>query len=206
MPIQILPLPASGAHAYLLRGEKSSVLVDTGTEKLGEQTLAACHHMGVKLILLTHGHFDHCQNAAYFAQELHCPVAISRQDAPLLSAGAQRPVQGQGLWGSAFAWVSNRSIRKQPIPAIDPTVFLEDGMPLAPYGIDGKVVALPGHTAGSVGVLLATRELLVGDAMSGLWAPGPAWCYEDKSLMEESLEKIKALRPRRIYTGHSLRA
>lgn len=79
-------------------------------------------------------------------------------------------------------------------------------MPLAPYGIDGKVVALPGHTAGSVGVLLATRELLVGDAMSGLWAPGPAWCYEDKSLMEESLEKIKALRPRRIYTGHSLRA
>lgn len=205
MPIRVLSLPASGAHAYLLRGEKSSVLVDTGTEKLGEQTLAACHHMGVKLILLTHGHFDHCQNAAYFAQELHCPVAISRQDALLLTAGTQRPVQGQGLGGRAFAWASNRSIRKQPIPAIEPTVFLEDGMSLAPYGIDGKVVALPGHTAGSVGVLLATRELLAGDAMSGLWSPGPAWCYEDKSQMEESLEKIKALRPRRIYTGHSLR-
>ena len=45
MPTRIVPLPSSGARAYLLRGEASSVLVDTGTEKLGEHTLAACHHM-----------------------------------------------------------------------------------------------------------------------------------------------------------------
>lgn len=204
MAAQVVPLPASGAHAYLLRNGASSILVDTGTQKLGEQTLAACHHMGVKLILLTHGHFDHCQNAAYFAEELHCPVAISRADAPLL-AGKKRRVKGEGLWGSAFAWASNRSIEKEPLPEVTPTVFLEDGMSLAPYGIEGQIVALPGHTAGSVGVLLDSRELLVGDAMSGLWAPGPAWCYEDKALMEKSLAAIKGLRPRKIYMGHGLR-
>ena len=102
MPTQVVPLPASGGHAYLLRGEGGSVLVDTGTQKLAEHTLAACHHMGLKLILLTHGHFDHCQNAAYFAQELHCPVAISPLDAPLLK-GEKRTVSGEGLWGKAFA-------------------------------------------------------------------------------------------------------
>lgn len=160
--------------------------------------------MGLKLILLTHGHFDHCQNAAYFAKELHCPVAISPLDAPLLK-GEKRTVSGEGLWGKAFAWASNRNIQKQPLPEAVPTVFLEDGMSLAPYGIDGKVVALPGHTAGSVGVFLDNRELLAGDAMSGLWGPGPAWCWEDKALMEASLEKIRGLRAKRIYTGHSLR-
>lgn len=203
MPTQIIPLPASGAHAYLLQGGQGSILVDTGTEKLAEQTLLACHHKRVRLILLTHGHFDHCQNAAYFAEELRCPIAISREDAPLLN-GARRRVQGEGLWGKAFAWLSNRSIKNTPIPETAPTVFLEDGMPLGPYGVDGKVVSLPGHTAGSVGVFLDTRELLAGDAMSGLFAPGPAWCYEDKAQMAASLEKVKALRPRRIYTGHSL--
>lgn len=204
MPTQVVPLPASGGHAYLLRGEGGSVLVDTGTQKLAEHTLAACHHMGLKLILLTHGHFDHCQNAAYFAKELHCPVAISPLDAPLLK-GEKRTVSGEGLWGKAFAWASNRNIQKQPIPEAVLTVFLEDGMSLAPYGIDGKVVALPGHTAGSMGVFLDNRELLAGDAMSGLWGPGPAWCWEDKALMEASLEKIRGLRAKRIYTGHSLR-
>lgn len=204
MPTQVVPLPASGGHAYLLRGEGGSVLVDTGTQKLAEHTLAACHHMGLKLILLTHGHFDHCQNAAYFAKELHCPVAISPLDAPLLK-GEKRTVSGEGLWGKAFAWASNRNIQKQPIPEAVLTVFLEDGMSLAPYGIDGKVVALPGHTAGSMGVFLDSRELLAGDAMSGLWGPGPAWCWEDKALMEASLEKIRGLRAKRIYTGHSLR-
>lgn len=203
MPTAIIPLPASGAHAYLLRGGSTSILVDTGTEKLGEQTLAACHHMGVRLILLTHGHFDHCQNAAYFAEELGCPVAISREDAPLL-AGEKRSVKGEGAWGALFAWASNRSIRKQALPPATPTVFLEDGMPLTPYGIEGKVVALPGHTAGSMGVFLDSRELLAGDAMSGLLSPGPAWCWEDKAAMEGSLEKIRALRAKRIYTGHSL--
>lgn len=203
MPTKIVLLPGSGAHAYLLRGGPTSILVDTGTEKLGEQTLAACHHMGVKLILLTHGHFDHCQNAAYFAKELRCPVAISQADAPLL-AGEKRSVRGEGPWGTPFAWASNHSIKKQAIPPVTPTVFLEDGMPLTPYGIEGKVVALPGHTAGSMGVFLDSRELLAGDAMSGLLAPGPAWCYEDKALMEASLEKIKALRPRKIYMGHGL--
>lgn len=203
MPTQVVPLPASGGHAYLLRGEGGSVLVDTGTEKLAEHTLAACHHMGVKLIFLTHGHFDHCQNAAYFAQELHCPIAISPLDAPLLK-GEKRPVKGEGLWGKAFAWASNRNIQKHPIPEAAPTVFLEDGMPLLPYGIAGRAVALPGHTAGSMGIFLESRELLAGDAMFGLWGPGPAWCWEDKALMEASLEKIRGLRAKHIYTGHSL--
>lgn len=201
--MEVVALPSSGARAYLLRGEASSVLVDTGTEKLAVQTLAACHHMAVRLILLTHGHYDHCQNAAYFAQELGCPVAIARDDAELLS-GVQRPVQGEGFRDQAFAWLSNRSIRKEPIPRVEPSVFLEDGMSLAPYGIDGRVVALPGHTAGSVGVFLNSRDLLAGDAMFCLPGLGPSWCYEDKGQMEKSLEKIKELRPRRIYPGHVL--
>lgn len=204
MSVQVIPLPGSGAHAYLLRDGNASVLVDTGTRKQAEETLAACHHMAVRLILLTHAHFDHCQNAAYFAGELGCPVAVSREDAPLL-AGEKRSVCGEGLWGRGFAWVSNYSIRKEEIPAVKPQVLLEDGMALAPYGIGGKVVALPGHTAGSVGVLLDSGELLAGDAVSGFFKPGPAWCYEDKAQMEESLEKIKALRPCKIYMGHGLR-
>ena len=204
MSTQVVPLPGSGARAYLLRGGDTSILVDTGTEKQGEETLAACHHMGVKLILLTHAHFDHCQNAAYFAEELHCPVAVGRADLPLLT-GKKRALKGEGLWGSAFAYVSNRSIQKQTIPRIVPQVVLEDGMPLTSYGIDGQVIALPGHTAGSMGVLLDSREILVGDAMFGFLQPGPAWCYEDKTQMEASLQKIKALRPRKIYTGHAWR-
>lgn len=205
MSTRVIPLPGSGAHAYLLRGENSSILVDTGTQKLAEHTLAACHHTGVKLILLTHAHVDHCQNAAYFSEELGCPVAVSREDAPLLSSGVRRAVKGEGLFGSVFAWASNRSIQKSPIPPVTPKVLLEEGMSLAPYGIDGRVIALPGHTSGSMGVLLGSGEMLVGDAMFGLFQPGPAWCYEDKAEMEKSLEKIKKLAPKKIYTGHALR-
>lgn len=204
MGTKITILPGSGANVYLLEGERGSVLVDTGTAAGRQRTLAACKGKGVGLILLTHGHFDHCQNAAYFAQALGCPVAISQEDAPLLTFGEKRQVKGAGLWGRAFAGASNRHIAKCPIPVAAPQVLAEDGLPLSPYGIDGKIVALPGHTAGSVGVLLDSGDMLVGDAMFGLFRPGPAWCYEDRAQMEGSLQKIKACAPRRIYTGHGL--
>ena len=34
----------------------------------------------MRLIVLTHGHMDHCQNAAYLANALKIPVAMSKKD------------------------------------------------------------------------------------------------------------------------------
>ncbi|MDE6208200.1 MAG: MBL fold metallo-hydrolase [Lachnospiraceae bacterium] len=33
----------------------------------------------MSLIVLTHGHMDHCQNAAYLANVLHIPIAMNKR-------------------------------------------------------------------------------------------------------------------------------
>lgn len=202
MTAAVETISCGSANAYLVRGDGGSILIDTGTAPYRETVLKACQGHSVRLILLTHGHVDHCQNAAYLAEALGCPAGIGRKDAPLLAGGEKRRVTGRGLWGRFYAAASNWIIRRESIPPLHPEVLLEEGMSLLPYGVDGRIVALPGHTSGSAGVLLAAGELFVGDAMQSILGPAPAWCYENREETERSVAAIRRLRPSRIYYGH----
>lgn len=202
MAYKIERLKGGQGNVYLICGKKSSILIDTGTNKYREKIARACQEASVKLIVLTHGHFDHCQNAAYLAQKLNCPVGIGKEDAALLYEGAKRKVYGKGIWGKLYAQASNWNIWHKSLPSARPDVILEDGMSLAGFGVEGEIVALPGHTAGSVGVLLKTGEFFVGDAMQNMGRPASAWCYEDYENMERSAEKIQMMKVKKIYYGH----
>jgi len=190
------------SNAYLLHGDNASILIDTGTAQYKEKVLQCCQNANVRLIVLTHGHFDHCQNAAYLAKRLHCPVGIGKEDVPLLEKRLKRQVFGKGIWGRFYAWASNRNIHTKEIEAMTPDIILEEGLPLAEYGIDGKIIRLPGHTEGSIGVRLSTGELFVGDAMQNLLFPAAAWCYEDAKQTEESVVRICSTGASGLYFGH----
>ena len=190
------------ANAYLLHGDGGSILIDTGAEKYREKVAKACQNAGVRLILLTHGHFDHCQSAAYLTRRLKCSIGIAGEDAALLERNEKRKVYGKGIWGRFYADASNRNIEQNEIEAVTPHVILEDGMSLGEYGVDAKTVKLPGHTAGSVGVLCDTGELFVGDAMQNILFPSAAWCYEDYEKAKESAAIVRSMNAGKIFFGH----
>lgn len=200
---EIFTISCGNANVYLITGpDGRSILIDTGTERYREKVLKQCAARKMTLIFLTHGHFDHCQNVAYLARALNCPVGIGAEDIPLVQAGVKRSVCGCGIWGQCYAAASNWNIRHQKIPAFQPTVTLSDGMSLSEYGIDGQVIALPGHTQGSVGALLNSGSLFVGDAMQSIPRPAASWCFEDREAMERSVSAIRQRGVSRIYCGH----
>ena len=200
---EILTIPCGNANAYLITGpDGRSILVDTGTEPHCDKVLKACEGRKLTLIFLTHGHFDHCQNAACLSKALHCPVGAGAEDIPLVQSGVKRRVQGCGAWGRFFAAASNWNIRHQKIPPVQPLLTLSEGVSLSDYGIAGRVIALPGHTRGSMGILLDSGALFVGDAMQNLPRLAAAWCFEDRAAMERSVSFIRRAGTLRIYCGH----
>lgn len=201
--MQIETITCGQSNVYLVHGQNhGAVLIDTGTAKYRNKVLECCRKTDVRLLILTHGHFDHCQNAAYLAKQLNCPVGIAKEDVPLLEAHQKRKVFGKGIWGRFYAWASNRNIRTNGIEAIAPEMILEDGMSLLEYGIDGTIIKLAGHTKGSVGVLLSTGEFFVGDAMQNILFPAAAWCYEDEEQAGISVEKIQNMNVVKLFFGH----
>jgi glyoxylase-like metal-dependent hydrolase (beta-lactamase superfamily II) len=95
-------------------------------------------------------------------------------------------------------------------PRIAPDVKFEHELHLAEYGVAGKVIHTPGHTAGSVSVMLDNGEAIIGDTLRGGYLGGTLFRHkplihyfaEDLTQIKPSLEKIMAYNPQTIYVGH----
>jgi glyoxylase-like metal-dependent hydrolase (beta-lactamase superfamily II) len=81
-------------------------------------------------------------------------------------------------------------------------VELREGFSFEPYGIDARVIELPGHTRGAVGVV-SPEGLVAGDALTNLFPPaGKAALYSDEAAMHASAAKAAALGDMTVYFGH----
>ena len=198
--LEIKRMEAGNVNCYLLVGGKDAVLVDTGREKYQDKVLGACLDYNVRLIILTHGHVDHVQNAAYLAQWLQAPIAMHEADLDLLPDNCMQPLTAETPVGKAV--LSVKSFREDVIPEFHPSVFLKEGDTLEKWGIPAKVIELPGHTRGSIGLDIAGKHLLVGDALMNMLYPTASLLYNDRVEMLASARKIAGMGERTIWFGH----
>lgn len=200
--LKIKRMEAGNVNCYLLVGGKDAVLVYTGREKYRDKVLGACLDYNVRLIVLTHGHVDHVQNAAYLARWLQAPIAMHEADLDLLPDNCMQPLTAETPVGKAVLALSVKSFREDVIPEFHPSVFLKEGDTLERWGIPARAVELPGHTRGSIGLDIAEKHLLVGDALMNMLYPTASLLYNDRVEMLASARKIAGMGERTIWFGH----
>lgn len=177
-----VPVPgvARLAHAfvscYVLADDSGATVVDAGLPRSWRglpEALAAVDRTpaDVRAVVLTHAHFDHVGFARRAARELGVDVWVHRDDARLAAHPYRYahedpravypvrhpravPVLGAMLLAGAARVRGVRTVR-----------HLEPGRRLEVPGRP-RVLACPGHTAGSVALHLPDRDaLLTGDAL-----------------------------------------
>jgi glyoxylase-like metal-dependent hydrolase (beta-lactamase superfamily II) len=83
-----------------------------------------------------------------------------------------------------------------------PDIYLEDNQDLSEYGLDGKVIHIPGHSMGSIGVLTGERDIFCGDLMLGGKKPKKNSLVDSAADMDASIQRLKELDVRTVYPGH----
>ena len=74
---------------------------------------------------------------------------------------------------------------------------------LCKYGFDAKVVYIPGHSKGSIGILTeATGDLFCGDLMENIEKPVFSSIIDDLEAANTSIEKLESLKINTVYPGH----
>lgn len=208
--VTIHPLRLRYSNAYLLLGDRP-ILVDTGSRGDAPRIEAALAAVGValrdlSLILHTHVHSDHFGNTADFAAKAGCPVSYHPADQPLAAQGHNGSLQGIGLRGRVLA----RLCENLPFKSVDAGIPAEEGMRLDHFGLPASIIHTPGHTAGSITVLLDSGEAIAGDTIMGGWAGGairrgkPNFHYfaDDLPMAMASLDRILAASAGHLYVGH----
>ena len=189
-------------NCYLITDGGRAILVDTASKKNLDQVVSECDKYEMKLIVLTHVHFDHAENAAELSRRYGIPAAIHRKDEELFESFDKQPLKSSGLVGRVVLGTSLKVLRTTCIEKPDQLIYVRDGDDLGPYGIDAKVIELPGHTLGSIGVDVEGKHLIVGDALDNWIRPGIGHLFYDRAAVRKSAEKIRATGDRTIYYGH----
>ena len=196
------------SNVFLLKGDRP-ILVDSGRPRDAQVIAEALRREQVALadlalILHTHGHWDHCGSTRQLTEWSKAPTAIHRADADQLARGVNGPLRPTCLSARLLKPFLNWAY-----PGVTADILLEDETDLAPFGIAGRVISTPGHTAGSVTILTATGAI-VGDLLMGGYlggklfprVPNLHYFAEDRVALRASIRKVLHLAPAQIYVGH----
>lgn len=200
-------IPVHETNCYLLRGESGTVMIDPGPPGGGGTVIAGAEAAGVrqeevKLLFVTHGHLDHYGAVPEVQAWCRAPVAAAA-GAPEFSRQRRNAMPpAQTLRGSVVRWLYLLLSPLARYAPLEADVLLEEGADLAAYGLAARTVLLPGHAPASVGVLTAEGDLFVGDLLVNYTLPSKPLYLMDEAAWQRSLERVRALAPRRVYVGH----
>jgi len=204
----IVEIPSIAGKVYLVEGEEESILVDTLFPGSGKRIVKFLTKKGIdlrkiKLILITHGHIDHYGSALELKGKIEAPIVIHELDAE----GPRKGINVHIYPRSLLEKILNLYVSRQRTQPFEPDVLLEgEEGDFKDYGIEAKWIRTPGHTQGSISVVLPGEAAIVGDLITGkfgfLKKPAyPLW-VEDKQQLRESVKKLLNCSPKIFLAGH----
>jgi glyoxylase-like metal-dependent hydrolase (beta-lactamase superfamily II) len=211
---KIIPLKLGMTNCYLIRGGQDFVMVDAGPPDVLEKFRQKLEQLGInpssiKQIFITHMHFDHMGSLPEIGQLTGAKSAMHHLDKELVEKGTVIMPDGIGPWGK-FLTALLRTIKPMIKKKIGP-VQVDQSLDDSPYSLDeflinGKIIHTPGHTAGSISMVLQSGEAFVGDlAMSGfprVSGPGPFVLGDDLETMKQSWQLLLDEGAKHIYPSH----
>jgi glyoxylase-like metal-dependent hydrolase (beta-lactamase superfamily II) len=156
------------ANVFVVVKGDRALMVDSGYEKNLEALDADVRAAGIKpetirALVVTHGHSDHAGGAAGWHARYGTPIWAGRPDVPMLAKGQMDKLCPTGFLGRTR--VDTDQVAVFPPTAVDEPVDapvdLEEKV-----GFPGKVIPVPGHTAGTV-VVLVGKSAFIGDLFRG---------------------------------------
>lgn len=203
MKYSITHIKGGTDNCYIVSDGKNAILFDTASKENLQQVTDECSKYDMKLIVLSHPHFDHAENADALSKKFNIPVAYNEADDCIFDDYNSQPLYSYGLVGFVVLKASLKVLSQTKVTRPENRFFVKEGDTLAEYGFpDIKVTELPGHSKGSIGLLVADDALLAGDALDNWIRPGMGHLYTDLEAEKKTVEKIRSFGKRTYYYGH----
>jgi hydroxyacylglutathione hydrolase len=200
-----LPYRLGSVNCYLIETDAGFVLVDTGSPngraKLARELEGAgCTPGDLKLVVITHGDFDHTGNCAFLREKFGTKIAMHPDDSGMVERGDMFSNRQSG--NILIRMMTPLLFRFGKSERFVPDLYVEEGYDLSSFGWDAKVLSIPGHSKGSIGILTANGDLFCGDLLASTDGPALNSIMDDLAAAKASVDKLRNLEIGTVYPGH----
>lgn len=192
---KIIQVLSGRSNVFLLTNNLTNILVDTSSEFMWKTLQKRLNRLGIEkidLLILTHSHFDHAANAVKIKEKYKAQVIIHQSETKYLITGDNILPIGTNPISKflvrVFAKQFKSFARYQPCN-YDYTV--DDIYDLSNFEFNAYLMHTPGHTQGSISLIIDNEVAIVGDTMFGIfwWTVFPPFASEQSQILN-SWEKL----------------
>ncbi len=201
------------SDCWIIKGE-TAVMIDAGIMKKEKSLVRQLSRLPftkeeISLIVLTHGHFDHIGLAGKIRELTGAKILIHESDRPMLEEGrfiVPQGITGWGRFGRKVLMPIMKSLGSG-LPKIKADIVMDNNpLSLEEYGISGSVIYTPGHTMGSISVVLDNGKAFVGcmaqNRLPFTLRPQLPIFADYPELFPNSWAKLQAAGAKEFYPGH----
>ncbi|MGM0379599.1 MAG: MBL fold metallo-hydrolase [Bacillota bacterium] len=209
MSVDIIKVNMGKSNAYLINGNSGLILVDAGMPK---KTNKLCEILNknnfkikdISLIIVTHVHNDHVGSLYEIKKRSNAKILIHKNEVNHLKSGYTKFPKGTFIFSKIISkFANNLLFSKNQFKPVKADIIIEDSFDLNEYGVNGEVFYTPGHTNGSISVIVDNKHLIVGDTLFN-WFPNSVYppFANNKEKLIKSWKNIKNLNCEYFYPGH----
>lgn len=203
--IKIFQIIKGRSNVYLVKTSQQTILIDTAKSNKRNQLVKKLHAFGVDKInwlILTHTHYDHCQNAAWLKENFQCQIAVHKNAEDYIGKGKTPLPNGTNLLTKAFIALA----RQLQSSRFNYSPFVADKMVTtkASFSESGlQVLTTPGHSSDSITVLIDNEIAIIGDTMFGVFPRSIFPPYADnRKLLLKQWEQLSQTTCQLFLPGH----
>jgi hydroxyacylglutathione hydrolase len=162
------------SNSFLINQENNYFLIDTGRENSWKELKGKLDALlgGNKLscLILTHTHFDHAENAAKLKKKYNCKIIVHESEEKNLKRGYNTLPQGTNPITGVMTTILGKKLqsRYKYEPAY-PDIPVGEKYDLSSFGFNAYILHTPGHSKGSMSVVIDNEIAIVGDTMFGVF-------------------------------------
>ena len=170
---KITQVLAGRSNVFLLTNGEKNILVDTSPgnrwRKL-DKRLQGLHIDHIDYLILTHSHYDHAGNAARLRDCYKAQVIIHKSEAAYLLSGKNSLVNGTNMLTYYMVQALMKPFGKMVFyKPCQYDILVDSTYDLKNAGFNAYILHTPGHSDGSMSVIVDDEIALVGDCMFGVF-------------------------------------
>lgn len=169
MPEIVIPIRLGASYCYFIPSPAGGVLIDAGyvNKHLELKSVLTAHEhdmTDIRYIILTHTHHDHVGSLAEIKKRSGAKIIVGAEEASCLKRGRTPLPRGTGPIAKMMVQVG-RVLKMGAYPPVEPDILIEQETTLSGFAFDLQIIPTPGHTLGSLTIIINQHLALVGDTM-----------------------------------------